>query len=427
MRKLSNRLGFGVDLPWRVAGFDLYTYVRHEPQRAQRSGVWLLAVGQTIGYAGLFYIFSALLLTWDSTLDWGREWLTLAFMISIVGGAVVSPIAGRMVDRGVSRWLLSSGMAIGALALVGLGAAQSYCVFVICWSFLGVAQGLSLYEPCFAFVTRTTSDQAPSNIARITLLAGFASTLARPAGAILAETIGWRGTTWVFASIVGFVGAPVLYIGATLIERHTGDRPANEAVSQDMRAYRTVRRRPEFWLLYVVFPLISFTAGLILIHMIPILTDAGMSLEEAVAVVALFGPMQVVGRLAMMRLVRRTQSLAMTAVSFSGLLAAVLMLMIVDDMPIAAFAFSILFGACYGVVSILKPLVTYEVLGREAFGKITGAMAVPFLIALAVSPQVGSYLWRISGYELALKVVAISAFLALTVLLVLHLLQRARR
>ena len=83
MTKMSNRLRFGVDLPWRVAGFNLYTYVRHEPQRAQRSGVWLLAVGQTIGYAGLFYIFAALLLTWDSNLDWGKERLTLAFMIAI--------------------------------------------------------------------------------------------------------------------------------------------------------------------------------------------------------------------------------------------------------------------------------------------------------------------------------------------------------
>ena len=119
MRKLSNRLGFGVDLPWRVAGFDLYTYVRHEPQRAQRSGVWLLAVGQTIGYAGLFYIFAALLLTWDSTLDWGKERLTLAFMIAIFVSAAVSPVAGRFVDRGATRWLLSGGMVIGALALFG--------------------------------------------------------------------------------------------------------------------------------------------------------------------------------------------------------------------------------------------------------------------------------------------------------------------
>ena len=427
MTKMSNRLRFGVDLPWRVAGFNLYTYVRHEPQRAQRSGVWLLAVGQTIGYAGLFYIFAALLLTWDSNLDWGKERLTLAFMIAIFASAAVSPIAGRIVDRGATRWLLSGGMVIGALALFGLGAAQSYHSFVLCWIFLGAAQGLSLYEPCFAFITRATRDQASGNIACITLLAGFASTIALPAGALLADTIGWRGATWVFAGMVGFVGAPLMYAGVTLIETHTDARPADRGAVKDIAAYSTARRRPEFWLIYWAFPLISFTAGLILVHIIPILTDSGMSLAEAIAVVALFGPMQVVGRLSMMYLVRRIQSLAMTAVSFFGVLAAIFMLLIVEDMPVAAFIFSILFGACYGVVSILKPLVTYEVLGQGAFGKITGVMAIPFFIALAVSPQAGSYLWRIGGYELALKVVAISAFLALIVLLTLHLVQRARR
>lgn len=58
---------------------------------------------------------------------------------------------------------------------------------------LGVAQGASLYDPRFAFLTRTTDARAPRNLTRVALVAGFASTLALPSCAFLAEAVGWSG------------------------------------------------------------------------------------------------------------------------------------------------------------------------------------------------------------------------------------------
>ncbi|MEE3317924.1 MAG: MFS transporter, partial [Pseudomonadota bacterium] len=65
---------------------------------------------------------------------------------------------------------------------------------------------------------------------------------------------------------------------------------------------------------------------------------------------------------------------------------------------------ALLFGASYGVVSILKPIVMAERLGRRAFGMIAGFMAVPFLISAAMAPQAGALLWGWGGYDLALWV-----------------------
>ena len=69
-------------------------------------------------------------------------------------------------------------------------------------------------------------------------------------------------------------------------------------------------------------------------------------------------------------------------------------------------------------------MVTYEILGRTRFGKITAAIAVPFLLALLVSPQVGSDLWRNDGYDLALRAGVVAALLAMIVPLVLGLISR---
>lgn len=414
-------LGRFIDRAWMAIGLDFDGFARRNPVLAQRLGICCLAVGQTIGYAGLYYVFGALLLAWETGLTWGKEWLTFAFMAAVLTGAGAAPVGGRLIDRGLGRWVLSGGMAMGALGLVALGFVDSYAGFFLCWLVIGAAQGASLYEPCFAFVTRTTGDAATRNITLITLVAGFASTLAFPSGAFLAEAVGWRDAVWIFSAAVGLIGVPMLYAGATMIECCPKDRRTPESVAQDREAFRSARRRPEFWLLFLAFPLIGLTEGLVLAHIIPILTDAGLSLTQAVTASALFGPMQVAGRLAMMLLGRRVSPIAMAAMAFVGVLMAVLLLMQTTNVPAAAYAFSLVFGASYGLISILKPVVTAQVLGRRAFGAISGFMAVPFLVALATSPQVGAALWRIGGYDLALIVAAGIAALALVALTALIL------
>ena len=110
----------------------------------------------------------------------------------------------------------------------------------------------------------------------------------------------------------------------TLIEGRPAATRTVEIEPRALAALHAARPRPEFWLLFAAFPLIGFTAGLIITHIMPVLTDAGMSLENAVAVVALFGPMQVASRLGMIRLARRVRPLAMATISFSRVIAAVL-------------------------------------------------------------------------------------------------------
>ena len=40
------------------------------------AAVWMLAVGQTLGYACFFYVFAALVLSWQQNTDWGAPVLS---------------------------------------------------------------------------------------------------------------------------------------------------------------------------------------------------------------------------------------------------------------------------------------------------------------------------------------------------------------
>jgi len=66
MHQIPLRFGDAIDAAFVAVGLDFHGYSRAHPDRAERIGIWCLAVGQTIGYGCLYYIFAALLLSWDA-------------------------------------------------------------------------------------------------------------------------------------------------------------------------------------------------------------------------------------------------------------------------------------------------------------------------------------------------------------------------
>ena len=73
---------------------------RQADRRARRrAAVLALAVGQTIGYASLYYIFAALVLAWERDTGWSRAEITLAMTLgsirpisTIARTAAITPI-----------------------------------------------------------------------------------------------------------------------------------------------------------------------------------------------------------------------------------------------------------------------------------------------------------------------------------------------
>ena len=419
MQRCFIRVGDHIDNALESLGLDPHAFSVSQPIRARRYAIWLLAGGVTLGYAGLYYIFAALLLNWVQTTDLSKGDLTLAFTIAMLISAATSPLAGRAVDAGKGRWLLSGGMLGGSLALALLASAGSHAEFVIYWALIGIAQGLCLYDPCFAFVIRTTGTSSHKYITQITLAAGFASTIAFPVCAFLAGAYGWKVAVTVVSLVLGLIGAPMLFAGASMLECCPHDPSPHERKAHNRALFRRALRRPAFWLLATAFPLIGLSEGVCLTHIVPILTESGLAQATAVGAAALFGPMQVFGRLLLIPVVNRVSALFLTAASFAGISLATIVLIGVNGSAILAFAFAALFGVSYGLTSILKPVITANILGRETFGAISGWLALPFLASLAIAPHFGSILWSIGGYDLSLKTSFAAAIVGLVCIVVL--------
>ncbi len=375
--------------------------------------VWQLALAQTIVWAGLFYSFPALILRWETDFGWAKAELTGAVTLSIGLSAVFSPLAGRLIDRGLGPQALAGGALAGGLCIALLGAVQSLWQFYLLWCLIGISTAFCLYDACFAVVVRAEGTEARRPITLITLVAGFAGTLSFPVAHGIAEAFGWRWSCLAFALMICLLGLPLMWLGARSLEAAAEPEVELEGGGGEESRQVSFLRRPAFWLLAVGFALLGLNHSTILNHLLPLLDERGIPAGMAVFAASMIGPMQVAGRLAMMAVERHVSNRGITAACFCSVALATVSLITASLVPMMLVPFVILQGAGHGVTSIMKPLVIGDVLGRANFGAISGSQAMIFKLTVAVAPFVGALLWELGTYDLVLGVMLAAAVVGL--------------
>ena len=388
---------------------------------ADRSGrfrhiVWPFAVAETVVWASFFYLFPALLPEWEHSLGWSRTELSGAFSVALMVSALLAPSIGHLIDRGFSRFVFPGCALLGAVMLVALSQVNSLWQFFVVWAGLGVAMSGALYEACFAIVTRSMGKNSKRAITLITLAAGFAGTLSFPAAHAFVNLIGWRGAVLVFAAVVLIIAVPLLLYGCFHAERHFKNIPEQPDVNPITP--RQVLRLPVFWLLVISFTAIALEHGSIITHLLLILEDRGVHQEAAILAASMIGPMQVSGRLAMMAAERHVSISGIAVGCFLALAGAAVCLLFAGGSAGLIAVFVILQGGGNGMVSIVRPVITAELLGRRGFGMISGMIALPFMFGLAAAPTLAALVWQVGGYDLVIglavlfPLIGLSAFLA---------------
>lgn len=354
-----------------------------------------LAVSETLLWAGLYYMFAALLPVWEEDFGWSRGEVSGAFTASLVVMALLGPQAGKLIDRGYGRALFLWASLAGAVLLVALGFVQELWQFWAIWIAIGVVNACVLYEPLFAILTVTLGGRARAGITIVTLVAGFAGTVCFPSFFWLADAFGWRGAIWVYAGVTAFVSLPLAWWGFQLLASHRAP-PAETPAVQGGEA-RTALRRVAFWGLALGFGTAGLSHSMMITHIRPILDEAGLAMATAVLVASMIGPMQVVGRLVMVALGSRLSTFGAMMSAFAGILLGVSALLGAGVSPWLAAAFVIPYGAAHGVFSIVRPVLTADFLGRAGFGVIYGMVALPYIMGGAVGPILAAWIWEGAG------------------------------
>ena len=378
--------------------------------------VWPLAVAETIVWATMYYAFPALLPEWERDLGWSRTELSVAFTLSLLVSASLVPVAGRLIDRGLARTIFTGGAVLGAVLLALLSAVTELWQFYCIWIGLGVAMSGTLYEACFAVLVRSTGDRARRAITIVSIVAGLAGTVSFPSAHLLSAAFGWRGAVLAFAAAVCLVAVPLIRSACRRAEAqapmHAPDPSASAAQAL------AVTRIPAFWLLATAIFLAALDHGMLVSHVLPILDDRGIGAGLAVIAASFIGPMQVAGRLVLMAADRLATTLVASTACFAMMAVAGMCLLHASSAPALVIGFVVLQGAGIGIASVMRPVVTAELLGRRNFGVVSGLIGLMHMGGYAIAPSVSALVWASGGYDrviilaVAAAVVAVAALLA---------------
>jgi MFS family permease len=213
--------------------------------------VWPFAIAEALVWASFYYSFPALLPEWEKTMGWSKTELSGAFTAALILSALLAPLVGRLVDRGSSKLIFAGSAALGAVMLIMLSHITMLWQFYIAWAGIGIAMAGALYEACFAIVTKSVGPQNKHAITLITLVGGFAGTVAFPSAHGLVSVIGWRGTVLVFAITVLCVALPLILYGCQNAARFSSAQ--NKKQTTAIISTSSVLQSGVFWFLALAF------------------------------------------------------------------------------------------------------------------------------------------------------------------------------
>lgn len=363
----------------------------------------VLSVTEITSWGVLYYAFPVLLTSINGETGWGLMPLAGAFSASQAISALIGLVVGRIIDRHGPRVVMTCGSVLTVPALLLIALAPTYLVFFMGWMLVGVAMAAVLYPPAFAALTHWGGTSRVRALTTLTLVAGLASTVFAPMAAILNTYLGWRGTYLVLAAVLVLVTVPAHWFGLRATWT-PAERPqqGGEAVA---RVWLT---RP-FLLLALSTSATAFTIYAVLINLVPLLVDRGLSTEQAASALGIGGIGQVAGRLGYARFAACVPTVARTAMVIVGVAASTALFAVIPGPTLALFAISVLAGVSRGIFTLIKATAVSDRWGVTGFGKLNAILTAPALLAAAVAPFAGVAIATATGSQR-------SAFLILAVI-----------
>jgi predicted MFS family arabinose efflux permease len=301
-----------------------------------------------------------------------------AFTWSLVIAGVFAPTAGRILDRHGGRTVLIASALLGAAGFLVLAQARSFPWIVVGWSINGTAMALGLYDACFAAIGQVEPRRYRSVVTGVTLIAGFASTVAWPLSHYLLEAIGWRGVCHAYA--LALLLCALLY--AVLLPGRAAPEVRAPVPASPSSLASPARARLLSW----SFAGTALIGGSISAHLPGMLNTLEIRPELAVWVASSIGALQVVGRVIDLASGPRRSAAQLGAVTFAGLLVAMLLLWATPSVPLSVFGFALLYGISNGLLTIARATLPVELFGLVRVGAVLGSFSAPSLVTRAFAP-----------------------------------------
>jgi hypothetical protein len=343
----------------------------------------ILALGasQIIGYGSLYHAFP--LLVPHIAAEFGRSETTLfaVFSVGLLCGGMAAPRLGRLFDRIGAPRVMAAGSLAAAVTLSAIALSPGFAIWVGLMLSLEIVAAAVLYDAAFAALVRITGPGGRTAITRLTLIAGFASTLFWPLTDALIAVFGWRGTVGIFALLHGTIA-----LGLHLWLAQLPAAVPIAATAPSAAAGPSVAVPPwGFAAVAASFALTGMLVSALGVHMVPVLMALGLG-AGAPLVAMLMGPAQVTIRLINALFWSALHPLTVATIALLALPIAVASLLAGLPAWQAAPLFAGLFGVGQGLNSIVRGAVPLALFGAGGYGARLGRLALVVSFSSAGAP-----------------------------------------
>jgi MFS family permease len=375
-----------------------------------RRVVAVLCATEVISWGGLVYAFPVLSTTIRDTEDWSLTWLVACFTAAQLVAAAVGLWVGRRIDTDGPRGVMTAGSCVGVLAVLVIAAAPNLVGFLLGWLIAGVAMSGTLYAPAFAAITGWAGDQRVKALTALTLVAGLASTVFAPVTAVLVDHLSWRAT-YVWLAVVLVSTIPLHWFGLRAAWTPLAGHPDGPGLHDPAR--RRVVHQSEFVLLVAAMTLGGFCVYAVVVNLVPLLSQHGLSTTDAAVALGVGGAGQVAGRLFYGPVLTRFSARARTVGTLAAASLTTLALAVVHDPVVVVCALSFAAGTARGIFTLIQATAVSDRWGTEDFGARNGILSGAVMAAAAFAPWVGTLLASaLGGYAAAFVVLAIGCLAA---------------
>jgi MFS family permease len=322
----------------------------------------------------------------------GRTTVTGAFSVAAVGMAIGLVVVAQLVDRFAARYILVPGFVLFAasMALIGLVPPVEWVYLAPCF-FVGFF-GAGTAVPATRAVVSWFDNNRALAVGVVTGIIGLGSALAPLLAGALIESVGWRLTYGLMAlvSVLVSVTMVTLFVRARA-ERHVRGRLVRETrvegrdVSLELPGLavgEAVRTR-QFWAIALGLGLVGVVVYGLQVHLVPMMTDRGLTTGQAGTLLVVFGLASLVGRVAGGLLLDRVHASVIGPIVMIAPIAGMFFL----QPPFTGAAVAVAFiGIAFGIEGDLLALLITRYLGTRYFGRILGLVQAAFLLGSALGP-----------------------------------------
>ena len=384
-------------------------------------GWWLVGVAAfllTLMSLTVFQGLGTLLVALERQFGWSRTALSGAFSLARVEGAILGPVEGFLVDRIGTRRMVLIGYILMGLGFLWLGQVKTLWEFYASFMIISLGSGLGGWLAIIAMVNNWFTRQRTFAMASAMSGIHFGGLLV-PLLALGIETFEFRGA----ATIIGVFLLIVVGPAAKVIRNRPEDiglqpdgdseRFSESVLTEDEEPDFTAGqalRTPVFWILTIMQVASSVAIVTLALHLVPKLTDMGMTLSGAGTVVLTYTIVALPSQFLSGYFADRLPKTLMIAI-FLAIQGIAIIIIAFADSVLLAYIFALLYGIGFGGRNPLTTAIRGEYFGRKAFATIMGISQFPMNIGMIGAPLFAGYMFdTTNSYVIPFSVFAILTF-----------------